>query len=75
MKYKVELEVEMCCDECGEVVHNHFDCPICKTNSAPTSIYHEVDISDKEISCESCGTEFTILGININELVICKKEY
>jgi hypothetical protein len=56
---EVDLEVysEMCCELCGETIHNHIDCPVCKSNYAGT--YQYCDLYDeKEVTCEDCGTTF-----------------
>ena len=36
--YFVDYEPEKCCKECNEIIHNHFDCPECKTIGAGTNI-------------------------------------
>ena len=62
---KSEFYSEICCDYCNEVIHNHFDCPVCKKEYAGTSMYHEIDPSWDEIfHCESCKAEFKLLGRN-----------
>lgn len=56
---EVELEVyaEGCCELCGETIHNHIDCPVCKSNYAGTD--QNCDLYDKkEVTCEDCGTTF-----------------
>ncbi len=56
----VEFYPEICCELCNEVIHNHFDCPVCKKEYAGTSIYTSMhDLSD-DFSCEECGQKFVI---------------
>ena len=40
---KVDYYSETCCDSCGDVIHNHFDCPNCEDVKASTSLYGEID--------------------------------
>src|SRR5690606_25777022 len=56
---EVELNVyiEICCEICGEVIHNHIDCPVCKTNYAGTDKYCDL-YDEEEVTCEDCGTTF-----------------
>jgi transcription elongation factor Elf1 len=63
MQATVEIESEPCCDECGDIIHNHFDCPACGQQFASTSIYKAWWEEDKPVifSCEDCGMEFTTL--------------
>ena len=60
--YEIEFWPEICCDECNEVVHNHFDCPICKKQDASTSIYiavhEEIEKPGDTFECEECKTTF-----------------
>jgi len=74
-QYKTELYSETCCDECMDIIHNHFDCPICNDDYAGTSIYGTIeDYDDKEFSCEECDSEFTIIEKTWDKLTIIKKE-
>ena len=74
-RHTVELQSETCCDECMDIIHNHFDCPICKDDYAGTTIYGVLeDYDDKEFSCEECDSEFTIIDKRINCIVIEQKE-
>lgn len=75
---KLNLYAEICCHVCYEVIHNHFDCPVCGEEFAPTSLYcDEADLEIGEtISCEKCfaawelvsrdsqGTEYVLLPDN-----------
>lgn len=66
----VNLYQELCCDECNDVIHNHFDCPACDTIFAGTNMYHQIDSDDKEFSCENCKAVFNIIKINGNAITI-----
>ncbi len=62
--FKVEFYPEICCDYCNDVIHNHFNCPVCFIKGAGTSIYHdsyEEQVGDT-FSCEECKTEFKIVS-------------
>ena len=56
----VELQVygEECCEICNEIIHNHIDCPVCKTEYAATDQYCDLE-DESEVTCESCGTTFS----------------
>lgn len=58
-----KLYPEECCEICGEIVHCHFDCPVCKKGHEPTSLYGEQCLDSRmvDFSCEKCKTEFTIV--------------
>ena len=34
---------ESCCDECREIIHNHFDCPICIIENSKRRGYQGTD--------------------------------
>jgi len=55
---KTKIYAEICCDECNEIIHNHFNCPACNENNTPSSVYWQLTNDDKEIECELCGAEF-----------------
>ena len=67
-KYEIELLNELCCDYCNEIIHSHFDCPVCKYENAGTSIYGGFDEIDDEFSnpfkCEECKSEFLVVAIS-----------
>ena len=50
---------EVCCDYCNEIVHNHFDCPICGKKSSPSDSYYDLneDKGDCTVECP-CGAKF-----------------
>jgi hypothetical protein len=56
------LYQEICCDECNETIHNHFDCPVCKTSRGigyqGTDQYCYLDNYVLVIRCEDCDTLF-----------------
>ncbi len=61
---KLSIYPEMCCEECRETIHNHFDCPSCNTLRAPTDVYmsvYELDVGD-EIECEVCESQFILIS-------------
>ena len=57
---KSKIYPEVCCEICNEVVHNHFDCPVCKCY-AGTDVYDYFD-NYVEFACEKCKTQFRIVG-------------
>lgn len=66
MVYNVEFYPEICCDLCGDIIHNHFDCPVCKKGYEPTNIYFNLyewfeKGEEKMIVCEHCNTKFKVL--------------
>jgi hypothetical protein len=59
---KIELIPEICCDDCGDVIHNHLqECPACKDWYASTDAYGELEIGE-EFGCEKCGAKFKLIG-------------
>lgn len=68
IKTKLRYYVEICCDYCGEAIHTHFSCPICKNDQSSTDCYGDLieEFKDgylgKENSfrCEGCNTRFII---------------
>lgn len=57
--YKITFYEEICCEDCNEVIHNHFTCPICKEKYAGTTLYSKVELEyDKDFECEECGAKF-----------------
>ena len=56
---EVELEVygEICCNLCNDIIHNHIDCPVCKSNYVGTDQYCDL-YDEKEVMCDDCGTTF-----------------
>jgi hypothetical protein len=70
---KLNVQSEVCCEECGEVVHNHFDCPVCKKNYVATDAYHDLYFDKPvEFGCRECGTRFILRE---GETDICGGEY
>ena len=35
----LEIYGEICCDDCGDIIHNHLDCPVCKKDYAGSDQY------------------------------------
>lgn len=60
----LNITPEVCCELCGETIHNHFDCPACEKKFAPTDTYAPLDGWDKpiEFRCESCGASFRMVS-------------
>jgi hypothetical protein len=60
---KLEIYSEICCDYCNDVIHNHFDCPVCKEFNVGTSIYHSMyDMEIGEIlECNDCHAQFKLI--------------
>lgn len=55
----VEIYGEECCEGCGQIIHNHIDCPVCKTEYSATDAYCDLnDWDDKLIKCIKCETVF-----------------
>lgn len=57
---ELEIQAETCCEECGEVVHNHIECPICNNKNASTDAFDNLRDLPRPIviTCE-CGAKFT----------------
>ena len=57
----ISLEVygEVCCDECGDIIHNHLNCPVCEDKYADSDQF--TDMSDEtQIQC-CCGTVYELV--------------
>ena len=77
---KLNVCPEMCCEECGNVIHNHFDCPCCGKKGVGTDalcdltmvfdgstekvVTSETIHKVEEIACENCGATFRLVGLN-----------
>ncbi len=59
--FEIELQSEICCDYCDEIIHNHFKCPICEKNYASTDAYDYFDEYETKIGCEECGSNFIVI--------------
>jgi len=63
----LELECEICCDICNEVVHVHFECPACGDKNAGTSCYGApwdmLDQAGDHLSCKECGADFELVDM------------
>jgi len=75
-QYTIKLQPELCCEECYNVIHNHFDCPVCNIKYAGTTIYGDLEDCDEGFCCEECGAEFIIphKDYNYDRLVIYHKD-
>lgn len=61
--YTLDLHAEIHCDMCGDVEHNHIDCPLCLEKNAPTNAY--CDLFGEEsfiLKCEECESQFKLVG-------------
>lgn len=60
---KLNIYPEICCEECNEVIHNHFDCPQCKTDYAGTNRHISLDLLDigDILVCEVCLAKFKLI--------------
>lgn len=64
--FAIKLYSEVCCDMCNEIIHNHFDCPVCGEDYAGTSLFGEI-YEDDSFSCENCGACFVeVNGENLH---------
>ncbi|TRZ81768.1 hypothetical protein D4R86_02195 [bacterium] len=56
--FKIKITSEVHCDLCNEIIHNHFDCPVCEQKWASGNF---IDLNEKKpciLKCHSCGAEF-----------------
>ena len=66
VQYEVNLEEEICCEICMEVVHFHIEeCPVCGATSAETNFFGSVseciDEDEGKFTCGECDSEFQII--------------
>lgn len=64
MTYESHIYPEIHCDECNEIIHTHFDCPICKTDNVGAGICGDInDNYDELIECEHyvCSATFKLV--------------
>ena len=56
----IEIYAEICCEECNEIIHNHFDCPACNRQYAGSEQYGELASENgvTEIECSECHAKF-----------------
>ena len=63
-EYKLNVYSEICCDMCHDIVHNHFDCPVC-SKTVGSDVYDDLHSNDYkktgkyQIGCVKCHTQFT----------------
>ena len=59
----LEIYSELCCDFCNEIIHNHFDCPICLIEYAPTDAYLDISMEPPGfvLKCEKCNAQFKLV--------------
>jgi superfamily II helicase len=62
-EFDFKYNIEICCDECNEPIHTHFDCPICKEFCGTDWIIDGYSIEKGEtFKCEECKSEFVYVG-------------
>jgi len=66
---KTRFYEEMCCEDCHEVVHTHFDCPNCEEKRAPTDFYDAIGIGET-FRCDLCKVAFRRTGEDTIETFI-----
>lgn len=69
MNMNLDFVEEIHCDECFEVIHFHFDCPVCNRANIGTDQYCSVsDCFDDggDFKCEGCNSAFRILKLGDN---------
>lgn len=73
MTYTRDFDPERCCEECDEIVHNHFNCPICQGDNAGTTISCSIfEYNDDTFACDECHSIFRF--IDKRTLFDCKIE-
>jgi hypothetical protein len=67
-KREIEVYGEICCDYCGEIIHNHFDCPVCEAKYTATDCYYNLSESyysdEAIIDCAKCKSKFKLVEGN-----------
>ena len=63
---KLDFRPEDHCDLCGDIAHNHFECPVCRDKDAGTTIYGAIweegfEVGD-EFECEECGAILELIS-------------
>jgi transcription elongation factor Elf1 len=60
---KLKITPEICCEQCNEIIHNHFDCPNCGKQYSASDEYYKLDIYDKQvtISCRNCKIQYKLV--------------
>ncbi len=59
-KGELDISPEDCCELCGEIVHNHLDCPACGKGWSSSDQYYDLsETLPAIIKCEECGATFT----------------
>jgi len=57
-KGKIKITSEIHCEYCNEIIHNHFDCPLCGKKWTSGNF---IDLNEEKpciLHCDSCGAEF-----------------
>ena len=56
-----DVFMEICCDHCNDIIHNHIDCPKCGKGYASTDQYGDL-YDTNELACEECGTKYRLVS-------------
>lgn len=57
-KGKIKITSEIHCEECNEIVHNHFDCPVCEQKWTSGNF---IDLNEEKpciLHCDNCKAKF-----------------
>jgi len=60
---KLKVYPENCCEVCGEIIHNHFDCPECGVY-ASSDVYealYDVPKNKRIMTCKNCGAQYQLI--------------
>ena len=74
--YKVQLDPVYagCCDMCVDIMSLNFNCPICNTKKASTSIYWDLEERNTQgfyqFHCEECYTHFRTKELSVHKEII-----
>jgi hypothetical protein len=70
---EIEYYGELCCEECNEIIHNHFEeCPACGKRGAGTDVYggmYEME-EGESISCEECGKGWELVKVDHDKIIV-----
>ncbi|MFN0177143.1 MAG: hypothetical protein ACKVU0_21050 [Saprospiraceae bacterium] len=75
--FSFKIKSELCCEQCGKIAHNHFECPLCGDDYAASDAYGDLSEDPDyyhSITCEECGARFKFLnreryGENLAEFI------
>jgi DNA-directed RNA polymerase subunit M/transcription elongation factor TFIIS len=64
-QFHLKIISELCCEQCGKIAHNHFECPICGDDYAASDAFGDLSEDPDfyhSITCEECGARFKFLN-------------